>query len=336
MNWLELTDEQRRSSINQAVLTVAGITEKAIEKDWWVTLALKALFSSEYKEHILFKGGTSLSKCFGLIQRFSEDVDLVLKRDYLGYEGNISKSKIRNLRKDAAAFSINVLVPSLSAELLKLGVPAGMVTITLKPESDKQSPNDPQIIYINYPSLYPAVSYIADAVQIEVSARSLIDPFTNSQVSSILSSALPTAVFAEESFEVPAVEPRRTFLEKAFLMHEEFQQALDKQSSHRKSRHFYDLERMMDEPFAKEVLNDNALYQKIIEHRKHFNPLPGMDYNLHERKTIQFFPPEHAIEEYRKDYAIMRKEMIYGTPLEFDELMNRIQLLENRFRDINV
>lgn len=80
MNWLDLSKEQRRSSINQAVLTFAGITEKAIEKNWWVTLVLRRLFSFEHKDHILFKVGTSLSKCFGLIGRFSEDIDLVWKR----------------------------------------------------------------------------------------------------------------------------------------------------------------------------------------------------------------------------------------------------------------
>lgn len=333
MNWLSLTDEQRRSSINQTVLTVTGITPKAIEKDWWVTLVLRVLFSSKHKEHILFKGGTSLSKCFGLIERFSEDIDLVLKRDFLGFEGTVKKNKIGRLRSAAATFAIGDLIPMLEGDLIKSGVPEGMISITAKPEKDKQSPNDPQIIYIKYPSLYPPVSYIKDEVQVEVSARSLIDPYTSCNVNSILSTALSTAPFAEPAFEVPAVEPKRTFLEKAFLMHEEFQQPADSQDPFRKSRHFYDLEKMMDRPFAEDVLNDEELYQKIIDHRKHFNTLPGINYATHTRKTISFYPPEHAIENYRKDYATMRSEMIYGNPLDFDALLERIALLESRFRN---
>lgn len=333
MNWLSLTDEQRRSSINQVVLTVSGITEKAIEKDWWVTLVLRALFTSKHKEHILFKGGTSLSKCFGLIERFSEDIDLVLKRDFLGFEGKVSKNKIRKLRSAVATFAISDLIPMLEIELVKFGVPEGVISISVKPEKDKQSPNDPQIIYIKYLSLYPPVSYIRDEVQVEVSARSLIDPYSSCMVNSMLSVALPTAAFAEQPFEVPAVEPKRTFLEKAFLMHEEFQQPVDKQSSFRKSRHYYDLERMMDQPFALEVLRNETLYTKIIEHRKHFNPIQEIDYSSHEKESISFYPPEHAIEEYRKDYDTMRKEMIHGSPLEFDLLMERIALLVKRFKD---
>ncbi len=333
MNWLSLTDEQRRSSINQAVLTVTGITQKAIEKDWWVTLVLRVLFSSKHKEHILFKGGTSLSKCFGLIDRFSEDIDLVLKRDFLGFEGIVSKNKIGKLRSSAATFAISDLIPMLEEDLVKSGVPEGIINITAKPEKDKQSPNDPQIIYIKYPSLYPPVSYIKDEVQVEVSARSLIDPYTSCTVNSILSTALSTAPFAEQSFEVPAVEPKRTFLEKAFLMHEEFQQPADAQDPFRKSRHFYDLERMMDQPFAEEVLKDEDLYQKIIDHRKHFNTLSGIDYASHARKTISFYPPEYAIENYRSDYATMRTEMIHGDKLTFEELMVRIAALQKRFRN---
>jgi hypothetical protein len=268
-----------------------------------------------------------------LIDRFSEDIDLVLKRDFLGFDGTLSKNKIGKLRSAAANFAMDDLIPMLVEGLAKSGVPEGMISVTSKPEKDKQSPNDPQIIYIKYPSLYPSVSYIKDEVQVEVSARSLIDPYTSCTVNSILSTALSTASFSEKLFKVPAVEPKRTFLEKAFLMHEEFQLPKDAQDPFRKSRHFYDLERMMDQPFAEEVLKDEDLYQKIINHRKHFNALPGIDYATHGRKTISFYPPEHSIENYRGDYATMRTEMIHGDKLTFEELMNRIATLQKMFNN---
>jgi len=75
--WLKLTDEQRKTSVDQAVFK-SGINTKSIEKDWWITLTLKALFEADFRDYLVFKGGTSLSKCWKLIQRFSEDVDIVL------------------------------------------------------------------------------------------------------------------------------------------------------------------------------------------------------------------------------------------------------------------
>lgn len=331
MKWLQLSEEQRKSTINRAALET-GLKEKAIEKDWWVTVVLRALFQGQYRDHILFKGGTSLSKCFNLIERFSEDIDLVLKRDLLGYEGTLSKGKIKDLRKAAADFASSKLLTSLQTELSNLGVPTNLVTIELKPEKEKQSPNDPQIIFVRYPSLYPPVEYIAEAVQIELSARSLIDPYTNCTINSILSEKMDSSVLAENAFDVPAVEPRRTFLEKIFLIHEEFQIAPEKQDSFRKSRHFYDLEKMMDQHFATDAINDTELYQTIINHRQHYNSLPGIDYSLHKRSSIRIVPPEYAIDAYKKDYTTMLEEMIYGDPLDFDGLMARIQELENRIR----
>ena len=70
IDWLKLNDEQRKTSLEQAALK-AGMQVKAVEKDWWVTLTLYALFNCKYKEHLLFKGGTSLSKSWKIFQLFS-------------------------------------------------------------------------------------------------------------------------------------------------------------------------------------------------------------------------------------------------------------------------
>lgn len=333
MKWLLLTEEQRRSTLNQLAIST-GLKEKALEKDWWVTLVLKAIFNTEYKEHLLFKGGTSLSKCFGLINRFSEDIDLALNREFLNFGGKLSKQKIKDLKKAAALFTVNDFMPALEKGLMELGVPEVMLQITAIPTPEKQSPNDPQIILIAYPSLYDQVEYIAEAVQVEVSARSLIDPFTHCSINSILSQELPDAPYAEASFIVPAVEPRRTFLEKAFLLHEEFQLKEEKMTPARKSRHLYDLERMMDQDHAVQALSDDKLYNDIIEHRKHFHALKDVDYLTHHRSTIDFIPPHFIMDAYRKDYRTMREQMIYGDPPEFDQLIERLVNLKDRFRQV--
>jgi predicted nucleotidyltransferase component of viral defense system len=102
-NFYDLS-EQRKIDIFNQVSDRTGLPSAAIEKDWWVTMALKAIFELPYSEHIVFKGGTSLSKGWNLIERFSEDIDLALDRALLGYEGYLNKGQIRNLRKDSCKF----------------------------------------------------------------------------------------------------------------------------------------------------------------------------------------------------------------------------------------
>jgi len=106
--WLKLTDAQRKTSIDQAA-ALSGINPTAIEKDWWVTLTLKALFQTEFAEHLVFKGGTSLSKCWKLINRFSEDIDIVIDPALFGlaYNESPSKSQLSNLKEKCCKFTSN-------------------------------------------------------------------------------------------------------------------------------------------------------------------------------------------------------------------------------------
>jgi len=102
-HWLTLSKDRRIKILNQTT-ELTGLPAVAIEKDWWVTLVLNAVFSLPYSENIVFKGGTSLSKGWGLIERFSEDIDLAIDRKFFGYEGDISKTQIKKLRKKSCEF----------------------------------------------------------------------------------------------------------------------------------------------------------------------------------------------------------------------------------------
>ncbi len=109
-SWLKLTPDQRRALITE-VEYVTGVTAKAIEKDWWVTLVLQALFKSTFSKHIVFKGGTSLSKCWKLITRFSEDIDIALNSEAFGikYEKAPSKNYVEKLKRTGCMFTSNEL-----------------------------------------------------------------------------------------------------------------------------------------------------------------------------------------------------------------------------------
>jgi len=218
-NWLSLDRRQQIDYFSQAH-EESGLPPFAIEKDAWVTLVLRMLFASELSEHIVFKGGTSLSKVYGLIKRFSEDVDLAIDRSFFGYEGMLSKGKIRKLRRASHDFSLNKMPDILRAQLEVYGIDPDLYEI--KVPNTEVSDQDPEIIYISYESVFAEESYLPDRVQIEIGARSLNEPFSTSNIRSIIDETFPDAGFKEEYFEVKAITPEKTFLEKMILLHEEF------------------------------------------------------------------------------------------------------------------
>ena len=326
MKWLNLTDAERRDTI-AVVAEERGLTVNAVEKDWWVSVVLRAIFSTEYRPHLLFKGGTSLSKGWDLIKRLSEDIDLALNRELLGYGGELSTGKIDKLRNDSEDFVAKKLGAALQAELEKSGISPAKFTIT----QDKEEKSDPHLM-INYPSLYEPLPYLPPRVKIEVSTRSMMEPWSNRSIQSFIGAHYADQDFADAAFDVPTVEPRRTFLEKAFLMHEEFLREEGKIKVTRMSRHLFDLEKLMDTEHGVAALSDMALYQEIVEHRSVFYKRGHVDYKTHDPATVDFIPPAHAREAFRGDYATMQENMIYGESLAFDALIERLQFLLTRFR----
>lgn len=328
--WLKISTERRIEILNQASNST-GLPAIAIEKDWWVTLALKASFALSYSQHIVFKGGTSLSKGWNLIERFSEDTDLAIDRKFFGFEGDISKSQIKNLRKESCKFISTTFLDDLTKQFTEWKV-IDECKLNTQPIND--SDKDPQVIEIHYASVFDKSDYLPQRVLIEVSSRSLMEPSENREINSIVSAAFPDQTFATEPFSILTVLPQRTFLEKIFLLHEEFSQDTTKIRIERLSRHLYDLEKLMDTKYGKAALNDTELYKGIVIHREKFNPLRGLDYSNHIPGRIKIIPPNTVIKEWEKDYQTMAENMIYGEPLKFDSLIKRILQLQKRINDI--
>jgi len=334
--WLKLTEEQRKAAISEAQIR-SGVIEnvKAIEKDWWVTLVLKALFQSAFANYLVFKGGTSLSKGYKLINRFSEDIDLALSCEAFGmqYEENPTTSYIGRLRRKGFAFATTTLIEELSKQFKALDVPDSMITIEFEPSPPNQTPADPITIYVKYKSLYDPNKYIADQVKIELSVRSRSIPFTTRSVQSLLTDFFPNKAYEETPFELSIVEPRKTFLEKAFLLHEEFSKTDKGQiRTERMSRHLYDLVAMMRDNVLKDALNDHDLYESLITHRKRYIGVAWADYSTLTHHTISFLPPEHILAAYEQDYEEMQREMFYGETLSFGKLIEQLKILQGKFR----
>jgi hypothetical protein len=332
--WLGLTEEQRRGTLEQAA-QASAISPKAIEKDWWVTLVLRALFDGPYAQYMIFKGGTSLSKCWNVIERFSEDIDIALDPTSFGmeYKPAPTKGDIERLKRRGCAFTSKELREGLEGQLDAMGVPAGMVTVMAEAVSAKIPDKDPQILVVSYPSLYEANPYLRDDVKVEVSVRSLKEPYSQRGIQSILYTYFPNDVYAEALFEVAAVDPRKTFLEKAFLLHEEFLKPdMNKMRIERMSRHLYDMYRLGNTQTVDEALADRKLYAAIIDHRKNYSRLSHVSYETLERNTISFLPPVELWEAYRMDYALMQDQMIYGETVSFDQLLEGLRALLGKFR----
>jgi len=273
--WLQLSEKDRIDTISSAALT-SGLPYEAVEKDWWVTMALRALFSCECADHIVFKGGTSLSKSWNLIERFSEDIDIAIDRAFFGFEGELKKQQINNLRRASCAYISGKLKNELDNKLREAGISGYSVSVPDTQDTTK----DPQIIDIHYDSLFNT-NYLRDKILIEIGARSLMEPSENVQIRSIIAENYSETNFADDYFTVPTVIPQRTFLEKAFLLHEEFQKQPEKIRTNRITRHIYDLEKLMNTDYVKDALNNTDLYNVIIEHRRTFseksryNPCPA-------------------------------------------------------------
>lgn len=334
-NWLKLTDDQRRASIAE-VEYITGIQAKAIEKDWWVTLTLRALFQGAYAQHIVFKGGTSLSKCWKLISRFSEDIDIALAPEAfeMKYEKDPSKSYVKKLKRAGCVFTSTVLKEDLEAQYVQLGVPKDFILVEAEPIPENQPDTDPQTLHVKYKPLYDPNPYIADEVKIEVSVRSLKTPFSKALIQSILSSEDPSDEYPEEPIMIDAVEPHKTLLEKIFLLHEEFGKPdVTKIRSERMSRHLYDLSSMIDTEAEAKALSDDHLYDDLIHHRKFYQRIGWVEYETLRNGTISFIPPDAIIDLYRSDYKTMQEQMIYAGAPDFDQIIQRLKMLQSRFRD---
>lgn len=335
IGWLiNLNDASRLTSINEAS-RISGISAKAIEKDWWVTLSLKLLFNSPYARHFAFKGGTSLSKGWQLIDRFSEDIDISLSSEAVNieYAERPSKTFVEQLRRAGCFFTSNELMEALKAEFRNSQVPEILYSIEAESVRSDMPDTDPQTLYVNFISLFDPKPYLPDRVKIEFSVRSLKEPSIKRGMRSLLVTHFPNENYIEENCEILTIQPQRTLIEKMLLLHEEYNRdERGKMRTDRMSRHYYDLFQLGRQDFSSATLKDNDFIEEIIEHRKYYSRLKRFDYSTLKRGSIRIIPSDDVLKALEQDYEIMRAEMIYGHPPTFEEI---IQSMKNLQDEIN-
>ena len=325
MIYTDLQTERMLAVLDQ-VSAQTNSTQQTIEKDWWVTQVLRVLFSLPYAAHLSFKGGTSLSKAWNIIERFSEDIDIAISREYLGFVGELSRTQVSDKsRRAACSFVRDKMQNDLRKGLVVLGIAPEKFNVYVNITS--VSTTDPEVIYIDYESVLPNSEYIAHTVKVEVGGRSMAEPVQSVSIQSQIDAVLSQAMIVQPAFDVNVVIPERTFLEKVMLLHEEFAKPTTEVRTERMSRHLYDLHRMLHTDIAQRALSDEALYRAVVEHRRKFINLRGFDYDTLYPKHLSLEIPTNVIDLWRKDYETMQRSMIYGHSVAFDELLAEIRQL---------
>jgi hypothetical protein len=329
--FLKLTKERRKEIIDQVSYSTS-LPTNAIEKDWWVTQTLKAISLLKHSGKMVFKGGTSLSKGWDVIRRFSEDIDIALDQSLFGVSQNPTKKQITKLRVEAGKYISTEFLNEIKVKFSDSGINDEISIKLVEAGSD----TDPRIIEIVYDPLFQQSDYLKPAVKIEIGVRSLIEPNEMRVMNSIISSAMNNIISLEEPFSIATVRPEKTFLEKIFLLHEEFKKGIGKIRTDRLSRHLYDLEKIMDLDYGKSALSDTSLYKSIVKHRETFNRLSYLEYPVHSPQGITIVPPSEIMSAWENDYKIMRESLIQGDSIEFNELISRITTLQERVRNIQL
>lgn len=248
---------------------------------------------------VLFQSGTSLSKGWGLIERFSEDADIAIRREERFAISGTSNSQLAKARRTARHYIVRELPGELTGILNQMGIRDFSIEPEItrsreEKEVELRADTHPSIIFVQYKSILPEASdYLLPRVKIEISCLSMNEPVEDKTIRSFISEIRPKA--DEISVNFKTVIPTRTFLEKMFLLHEEFQKETPR--SKRMSRHLYDLERIMDTQYGREALANRELYDEIVTHRSIYNKIEGIDYTTHAPSTLNFIPPDHLIEE---------------------------------------
>lgn len=327
------TDE--RTAYFEKAAEIHGLSPQIIEKDFWVCWTLRELFTlPEIKDHLTFKGGTSLSKVFKVISRFSEDIDISVEKSYLGFVGErdpeTAGGKKRNtllgeLSDACRKFVGESLIDSLGKEM-KSKIPAGELWSL---EVDPDDP-DAQTILFTYPySLSSTSGYVRPIVKIEVGARSEHWPVSSQKVNSYVNEALPELV-QEESVQLKVLNVERTFWEKATILHMYAHYPNEKHPPVRQSRHYYDFMCLLRSAYKHKAAQDVDLLKRVAEHKSIYFRAAWASYATARKGALKLIPGAKVLTDMEKDYDQM-SEMFFKAPPTWSEILSEIAAFEGEF-----
>lgn len=309
-----------RSDLFAETASAMRTTPAIVEKDFWVVWVLSRVFANDELARILkFKGGTSLSKVFGLIGRFSEDIDLILDwREVVQDNPNAERSRTQQIKFNDTAnaraekYIDIVLLPQVQdcvGDLCSCTIDAA----------------NPHAINIRYPAAFND-AYLRPEILLEIGPLASWLPSNVFAVQPYASLYFPR-VFEKSSCDIPTILAERTFWEKATILHQEAHRAEDKVMPIRYSRHYYDLARLALSDVKAIALADLDMLAAVVAFKQRFYPSSWAHYEMAKPPTFKLAPSGARVSELSKDYQAM-KNMIFDKPLSFDEVMQTLTELE--------
>lgn len=332
-DFFALDAEQQRGFFEQAS-GILGLNPASIEKDFWVCWVLRELFAlPELGQNLTFKGGTSLSKGWQLIKRFSEDIDIVIERNSLRVEppdavdlsGKERNRRLEKLQAACQSHIRDVLAPTFERRLNERLPDHVAWSLSLDPD-DK----DLQTLLFAYPSVSDTGAYVLPRVKIELGARSDTDPSQTPLIQSYLADALPSEM-RSPSFQVRTVAPERTFWEKAMLLHEEAHRMASTGPKLRLARHYYDLWCLINSGIADSAANSPGLFERVAAHRVVFFRKNKDAQKSLQQGSLALLPVEAHRPAWAEDYAAMRETHFFDEPPDFVEILRVVAKFEKQF-----
>jgi hypothetical protein len=331
----------------RALFTTAGnrlgTVQQNIEKDFWVSWTLDALFNGLQAggPRLLFKGGTSLSKAYGLISRFSEDIDITVFRDDIGQAATVEElealsGKKRAARLDAIREACQNYISGLLLEQLSRLLRELLETARLAPELGRveADPEDPdhQSLLLWYPTVTAdGANYVRRAVKIEAGAKSALDPHSARTVTPYVAQDLASTDVAVPN--ITTVDPGRTFWDKIAILHG-LRRWWDRRGElrgggQRVSRHYYDVHRLLISDNGGNFVRDAAMAADCVRHARMFFNRPDFDLATAAPGSYALVPHDNMLANLEQDYNAM-SQMIFGEIPEFGAVIQSVESLEQR------
>jgi len=332
--------DESRAGLFDSTASRMGTTAQNVEKDFWVCWTLDALFNGTEPggPRLLFKGGTSLSKGFGLINRFSEDIDVTVFRQDIGEPATVEELvalsrrqrqiRLEGIKRACQVYIVGPLLAELTALLAARIEATGLDRAKADVVPDDADP-DGQTLLLWYPAATRPSAYVRAAVKIESGAKSALEPHSDIVIKPYVDDDLPTLDLAVKA--VTTVDPERTFWDKVVILHG-LRRWYDRRGElrgggQRSSRHYYDIHRLLDSPVGQRALRNLALAADRVAHARMFFNRADFDLASAEPGRFALLPHDGMVDALRRDYVAMTN-MIFGAPPTFDVIIESVRQLE--------
>lgn len=323
MHFLSQSKSDQKTFIIEAAAR-RGISAVIIEKDFWVCLTLEKLFQSKFGSHITFKGGTSLSKVYGIIERFSEDIDLTIDKNFVNSFSNATSHKPDKISKQSKKVIASHLLPELQAMLGDYG------DCTLSDE-------DPQTILFHYPSVIEDhLDYIQKQVRIELGARGDREPSNKMSITPYIAETLRKVFEGNQpEIKVTALAAERTFWEKVTILHSINHQPEEKSLRERMSRHYHDVYMFsQNKDHINNALKYSALLEVVVRHKQDYFKDSWNWYGSAKIGSLALTPPDHLAKELENDYNKTKIMLFESDPVTYQEMIINLEKLEKRINQL--